>query len=189
MDDNFSKTLLADLATRMESAASVFKHHLNGLRTGRASPELLDAVRAHAYGSAMPLNQLATISIPEPRVLRLDVWDITVVGAVEKAIRDSNLGLNPQTEGVVIRLRMPDMTEERRKELVKAVSKYAEEARVAVRHVRRDGLDALKKAEKDKKMSEDTRLLGENEVQKLTDSHVKKIDEVCAEKEIELMKV
>jgi ribosome recycling factor len=189
MDDSFSKALLADLSSRMETATGVFKQHLNGLRTGRASPELLDSLRAQAYGSHMPLNQLATISVPEPRMLRLDVWDATVVGAVEKTIRDSNLGLNPQTDGVVIRLRMPDMTEERRKELVKAVSKYAEEARVAVRHVRRDGLDALKKAEKEKKMSEDVRLTGENEVQKLTDSYVKKIDEICAEKEVELMKV
>ncbi len=189
MNDSFSKTLLADLAAGMEKATDAFKQHLNGLRTGRASPDVLDSLRAQAYGSSMPLNQLATISVPEPRVLRLDVWDVTVVGAVEKAIRDSSLGLNPQTDGVVIRLRMPDTTEERRKELVKTVNKYAEEARVAVRHVRRDGLDSLKKAEKDKKMSEDARLVGDNEVQKLTDSYVKKIDDICEAKEKELMTV
>jgi ribosome recycling factor len=186
MDGDFSKVLISDLSTRMESALGIFKQHLNGLRTGRASTDLLEPIRAHAYGSMMPLNQIATISAPEPRVLRLDIWDGSLVSAVEKAIRDSNLGLSPQTEGVVIRLRMPDMTEERRKEFVKAVGKYGEEARIAVRHIRRDGLDSLKK---DKKLSEDLRISLEADVQKLTDSFVKKIDEMCIVKEKELMTV
>ena len=138
---------LSDVKRRMQGAISALKHDLGSLRTGRASPSLLDPITVDAYGSAMPMSQVATVSVPEPRLLSVQVWDRSMVAAVEKAIRDSDLGLNPQTEGQTIRLRIPEMTEQRRKEMVKVAHKYAEEARVAVRHVRRDGLDLLKKLE------------------------------------------
>ena len=139
---------IGDLKRRMQGAIQSLKHELGGLRTGRASPSMLDPVQVDAYGSHMPLNQVATISVPEPRLLSVQVWDRSMVKAVEKAIVDSNLGLSPATEGQVLRLRIPELNEERRKELVKVAYKYAEAAKVAARHVRRDGLDTLKKLEK-----------------------------------------
>ena len=144
-----------EVKRRMQGAVASLKHELGGLRTGRASASMLDPVQVEAYGSHMPLNQLATVSVPEPRLLSVQVWDRSMVHAVEKAIVDSNLGLSPATEGQVLRLRIPELNEERRKELVKVAHKYAEAARVAVRHVRRDGLDVLKKLEKDHKISQD----------------------------------
>jgi ribosome recycling factor len=180
---------LNELKRRMQGALQVLKQELGGLRTNRASSALLEHVQAEAYGSHMPLNQLATVTVPEPRLLSIQVWDKTMVKAVEKAIVAANLGLSPSTEGQVIRLRLPELNEERRKELVKIAHKYAEAAKVAVRHVRRDGLEVLKKMEKDKKISEDdhTRLSGE--VQKATDQLIGEIDQSLAGKEKEIMTV
>src|SRR6187455_3842048 len=155
-----------ELKRRMQGATQSLKHELGGLRTGRASASMLDPVQVEAYGSHMPLNQLATVSVPEPRMISVQVWDKSMVHAVEKAIVDSNLGLSPATEGTVIRLRIPELNQERRKELVKVAHKYAEAARVAVRHVRRDGLDVIKKLEKDNKISEDDQTRFSGDVQK-----------------------
>src|SRR6476469_4143582 len=146
---------LAELKRRMHGAVGVLRQELGGLRTGRASTSLLEPVQVDAYGSHMPLNQLATVSVPEPRLITVQVWDKSTVSAVERAIINSNLGLNPATEGQVLRIRIPELNEERRKELVKVAHKYAEEARVAARHVRRDGLDLLKKLAKDGHMSKE----------------------------------
>src|SRR5919205_4523 len=167
---------LADVKRRMQGAINAFKHDLGSLRTGRASPTLLDPIQVEAYGAMMPISQVATVSVPESRLLSVQVWDRSMVHAVEKAIRDSDLGLNPLTEGQVIRLRIPEMNEQRRKEMVKVAHKYAEEARVAVRHVRRDGLDLLKKLEKDGAMAEDEERRHEQEVQKATDQAIAEVD-------------
>ncbi|MBF9232530.1 ribosome recycling factor [Microvirga alba] len=180
---------LADVKRRMQGAINAFKHDLGSLRTGRASPGLLDPLQIDAYGSLMPISQVATVSVPEPRLLSVQVWDRSMVAAVEKAIRESDLGLNPQTEGQVIRLRIPEMNEQRRKEMVKVSHKYAEEARVAVRHVRRDGLDLLKKLEKDHAISEDDSKRHGDQVQKATDQFVAEIDSLVAAKEKEIMQV
>ncbi|TVR10764.1 MAG: ribosome recycling factor [Salinarimonadaceae bacterium] len=180
---------LDDLKRRMQGAVSSLKNDLGGLRTGRASTALLDPIQVDAYGAAMPINQVATVSVPEPRLLSVQVWDRGLVGAVEKAIRESDLGLNPQTEGQVIRLRIPEMNEQRRKEMVKVANKYAEDARIAVRHVRRDGLDTLKKLEKDGLMGQDDEKRQADLVQKVTDEHVAEIDSVVAAKEKEIMQV
>src|SRR5437868_9178863 len=165
-----------DLKRRMQGAIAALKQELSGLRTGRASPTLLDPVQVEAYGSHMPLNQLATISVPEPRLLSVQVWDRSMVHAVEKAIAASNLGLTPSTEGQVLRLRIPELNEERRRDLVKVAHKYAEGARVAIRHVRRDGLDVLKKLEKDHKISEDDGKRSSEQIQKATDGAIADID-------------
>lgn len=180
---------LADMQRRMQGAIASLKHEFGGLRTGRASASLLDPVNVVAYGSSMPLNQVATVSVPEPRMISVQVWDKGMVSAVDKAIRDSNLGLSPTVEGQVLRIRIPELNEQRRKELVKVAHRYAEEARVAVRHVRRDGLDALKKALKDKAISEDDEKRHEAEVQKATDKSVADIDQALAAKEKEIMQV
>lgn len=178
-----------DLKRRMQGAIASLRHDLGSLRTGRASPSLVDPINVDAYGQSLPMNQVATVSVPEPRLLSVQVWDKGMVQAVEKAIRESDLGLNPQTEGQVIRLRIPEMNEQRRKEMVKVAHKYAEEARVAVRHVRRDGLDTLKKLLKDSHVSEDDEKRQSAEVQKLTDAHVAEVDEVVSTKEKEIMQV
>jgi ribosome recycling factor len=180
---------LNDLKRRMQGGVQSFRHDLGSLRTGRASANLLDPVQVDAYGSLMPLNQLATVSAPEPRLLTVQVWDRSMVSAVEKAIRDSNLGLNPATEGQVLRIRIPELNEQRRKEMVKVAHKYAEEARVAVRHVRRDGLDLLKKLEKDGHVSKDDLDRQSEQVQKATDQHIQEIDQALAAKEKEIMQV
>jgi len=180
---------LNELKRRMQGALQVFKQELGGLRTGRASLHLLDPVQVDAYGQKMPLNQLATISVPQPRMLSVQVWDRAMVGAVEKAIIAANLGLNPTTEGQVLYLRIPELNEERRKELVKIAHKYAENARIAVRHVRRDGMEALKKLEKDHKISQDEHKRMDAEVQKATDQMIKEIDQALAVKEKEIMTV
>ena len=178
-----------DLKRRMQGAIASLKTELSGLRTGRASTALLDHVQVEAYGSHMPLNQLATISVPEPRALSVQVWDRSMVHAVEKAISAANLGLTPSTEGQMLKLRIPELNEERRKELVKVAHKYAEAARVAVRHVRRDGLDHLKKMEKEHKISEDDEKRQAGEVQKATDSTIAEIEKMLAGKEKEIMTV
>jgi ribosome recycling factor len=180
---------IGDLKRRMQGATQSLKHELGGLRTGRASPSMLDPVQVDAYGSHMPLNQVATISVPEPRLLSVQVWDKSMVKAVEKAIVDSNLGLSPATEGQVLRLRIPELNEERRKELVKVAHKYAEAAKVAVRHVRRDGLDTLKKLEKTHEISEDDEKRLANDVQKATDGEISEIDQLLAGKEKEILTV
>jgi len=180
---------LAELKRRMQGALTVLRQELAGLRTGRASPHLLDPVQVEAYGTHMPLNQVATIGVPEPRLITVQVWDKSLVHAVEKAIVNANLGLSPATEGQVLRLRIPELNTERRKELVKLAHKYAENARVAVRHVRRDGLDVLKKLEKDHKISEDDHKHEGDLVQKATDQAIGEIDQALAAKEKEIMTV
>ena len=180
---------LAELKRRMQGAIGVLRQELAGLRTGRASASLLDPVQVEAYGGRMPLNQLATISVPEPRLLTVQVWDKTMVGAVERAIINANLGLNPATEGQVLRIRIPELNEERRRELVKVAHRYAEAARVAVRHVRREGLDVLKKLEKDHKISEDDHDRDADQVQKATDQAIAEIDHALATKEKEILTV
>jgi ribosome recycling factor len=180
---------LAELKRRMQAAHASLKHELGGLRTGRASASLLEPVHVEAYGQRMPLAQVATISVPEPRALSVSVWDKSMVHAVDKAIRDSNLGLSPTVEGTTLRIRIPELNEQRRKEMVKIAHKYAEDARVAVRHVRRDGLDVLKKLLKDHAISEDDEKHQEAEVQKTTDIAIKDIDTSLATKEKEIMQV
>src|SRR6266513_376920 len=184
--DNFD---LNEVKRRMQGATQSHKHELGGLRTGRASTALLDHVQVEAYGSHMPLNQLATISVPEPRLLNVQVWDRSMVHAVEKAISAANLGLTPSTEGQVLRLRIPELNEERRKELAKVAHKYVEAARVAVRHVRRDGLDLLKKLEKDHKISEDDGKRSSEQVQKATDEMIAEVDKMLATEEKEILTV
>ena len=177
----------ADLERRMKGAVEALRHDLGGLRTGRANTTLLEPVTVTVYGSQMPLNQVATISAPEPRMLTVQVWDKTNIGPVEKAIRSAGLGLNPINDGNTLRLPIPDLTEDRRKELAKLAHTYAEKARVAVRNVRRDGIDTLKIDESKKDISEDDRKRGETEVQKLTDELIKAVDDVAAHKEQEIM--
>ena len=178
-----------ELKRRMHGAVEALKHDFGGLRTGRAAVSLLEPIHVDAYGASMPLAQVASISVPESRLLQISVWDRGLVIAVEKAIRASNLGLNPQTEGQVIRLRMPDLTQDRRKELVKVAHQYAEKARVAARNVRRDGMDQLKALEKEHMMSEDEHKKKADEVQKMTDETIKEIDAALKGKEAEIMQV
>jgi ribosome recycling factor len=178
-----------ELKRRMQGAVQVLKQELGGLRTGRASPSLLDPIHVEAYGQNMPLNQLATVSVPEARLLAVQVWDKSMVHAVEKAIMAANLGLNPSSEGQLIRLRIPELNEERRKELVKVAHKYAEAARVAVRHVRRDGLDVIKKLEKDHKISKDDHDRQSSDIQKATDQTIAEIDKMLTGKEKEILTV
>lgn len=180
---------IPDLKRRMQGAVAALKHELGGLRTGRASASLVEPVHVDAYGQSMPLNQVATISVPEPRMIAVQVWDKALVNAVDKAIRNANLGLSPTTEGQILRIRIPELNEQRRKEMAKIAHKYAEEARVAVRHIRRDGLDALKKQLKDKLISEDDEKRHESEVQKITDQFISEVDDALASKEKEIMQV
>ena len=179
----------ADIERRMNGAVESLKSDLSGLRTGRANTSLLDPVVVEVYGAMMPLNQVATVSAPEPRMLSVQVWDKANVTAVEKGIAKSNLGLNPMIDGQNVRLPMPDLTQERRKELSKLAAKYAEAARVAVRNVRRDGNDLLKKLEKDHKIGQDEQHTKSDELQKLTDAHIKTIDSALHAKEQEIMQV
>lgn len=176
-----------DIDRRMDGAVEALKHDLAGLRTGRANVSLLDPIHVEVYGANMPLNQVATVSAPEPRLLSVQVWDKSNVTPVEKAIRSAGLGINPITDGQNIRLPIPDMTEERRKELVKIAHQYAEKAKIAVRNVRRDGMEALKAGEKKGEFGEDERKRHENDVQKMTDSHTAAIDAALAGKEKEIL--
>ena len=186
MADTYNKD---EMNRRMNGAVGTLKSEFAGLRTGRASPALLDPVHVDAYGQQMPINQVGTISTPEPRLLTVQVWDKGLAKAVDKAIRDAGLGLNPQMDGQLLRIPIPELNEERRKELAKLASKYAEQARVAVRNVRRDGMEVLKKLEKDHKIGQDEHHKLGDELQKLTDAHIKEIDQVLHGKEQEIMQV
>ncbi len=177
----------ADLERRMKGAVESLRGDLQGLRTGRANVHLLDPIQVDVYGANMPLNQVGTVSAPEPRMLSIQVWDKTNVAAVERAVRNSGLGLNPVTDGQNVRLPIPDLTEERRKELAKLAGQYSEKAKVAIRNVRRDGMDALKADENKKEISEDERKRLETEVQKLTDKMTAELDELSSAKEKEIL--
>lgn len=178
-----------DIKRRMHGAVEVFKQELAGLRTGRASTALLEPIMVEAYGSQMPLSQVGTVSVLDPRMLSVQVWDASLAGAVERAIRDGGLGLNPAAEGQVIRVPLPELNQERRAELTKVAGKYAEQTRVAVRNVRRDAMDVLKHQEKDGEISQDEHHALGAEVQKLTDATIKEIDDLLASKEAEIMQV
>ena len=178
-----------DLKRRMDGALEALKRDFGGLRTGRASTTLLENVQVDAYGAAMPINQVASVSVPESRLLTVQVWDNGNIKAVEKAIMDSGLGLNPQTEGNLIRVPIPELSEERREEMTKVAAKYAEQARIAVRNVRRDGMDSLKKLEKDGEISQDEHRARGDDIQQMTDKHITIIDKLLESKEQEIMQV
>lgn len=178
-----------ELKRRMDGAINALQHDLSGLRTGRASASLLDPITVDAYGTQTPLNQLANVSIPEPRMLSVSVWDKSMVGKVERAIRDSHLGLNPITDGTTLRIPLPELNEQRRKELVKVAHTYGENARIAARHVRRDGMETLKKMEKDGDIGQDDSRQMSDRVQKMTDETISEIDRTLSAKEAEIMQV
>jgi ribosome recycling factor len=180
---------LDDIERRMDGALDALSREFGGLRTGRASASLLEPLSVEAYGAQTPINQVSTISVPEARMLTVQVWDQGLVKNVEKSIRESNLGLNPQTEGNLVRVPIPDLSEERRVELTKIAGKYAEQGRVAVRNVRRVGMDQLKKSEKAGDISQDDQRLYSDEIQELTDAHIKKVDETLQTKESEILQV
>ncbi len=180
---------LNDLKRRMEGAINAFKSDIASLRTGRASANILDPVMVEAYGSRVPLNQVANITVPEPRMLGVSIWDKSMVNAVDRAIRESNLGLNPIMDGQNLRIPLPELNEERRKSLVKVAHDYTEKAKVAIRNVRRDGMDGLKKAEKDGVIGQDISRSQSEKVQKMTDDTISDIDRLLAEKEREIMHV
>jgi ribosome recycling factor len=177
-----------EIKRRMEASVDSLKHELSGLRTGRASTAMLDTITVEVYGSRMPLTQVGSISVPEPRMLTVQVWDTGSVKAVEKAIRDANLGLNPQADGNLVRVPVPELNQDRRKDLVKVAGQYAEGARVAVRNIRRDGMETLKKLKSDGMGEDENKRFGDD-VQKLTDDHIKKIDGLLADKEKDIMTV
>ncbi|MBA4204449.1 ribosome recycling factor [Pannonibacter phragmitetus] len=180
---------LKDLERRMQGALGVLKTELAGLRTGRASSSMLDAIVVNAYGQAMPINQVGTVSVPEPRMVAIQVWDKGMVSAVEKAIRESSLGLNPVIDGQLLRLPIPELNAERRQELIKVAHKYAEAAKVAIRHVRRDGMDIIKKLEKDGGISQDDARVASDDVQKLTDARIAEADSMLEKKQQEISQV
>lgn len=184
-----SDALTKDLRRRMDGALEALKKEFAGLRTGRASTNLLDPVMVEAYGSSMPLAQCGTVSAPEPRMLIVQVWDRALIKPVEKAIRDAGLGLNPQSDGQTVRVPIPDLNEERRRELVKVAAKYSEQARIAVRNVRRDGIDQLKKLEKDSTITQDDHRRLQTEIQGLTDDFIRKIDDAMTQKDKEILQV
>jgi ribosome recycling factor len=181
--------LLKDLRRRMDGAVEVLRKEFAGLRTGRASASLLEPVTVAAYGGTMPITQLANVSVPEPRMITVQVWDRAMVKAVDKAIRESGLGLNPQTEGQVIRVPIPDLNEERRRELTRVSARYSEQARVSIRNIRRDGVELLRKREKDAEISQDQQRKLQQDVQHLTDEYIKRIDEALAQKDSEILQV
>ncbi len=180
---------LKDLKRRMDGAIEALKREFAGLRTGRASTGLLEPITVDAYGAQMPMSQVGTIGVPEPRMLSVQVWDRQLVSAVDKAIRESDLGLNPVIDGQLLRIPIPALTEERRQELTKVAARYADQARVAVRNGRRDGMESLKKMEKDGEISQDEHHTRADEIQKITDEHVKLIDELLSHKDTEIMQV
>jgi len=180
---------LSDIARRMDGAQEALRKEFGGLRTGRASAALLDTVMIDAYGASMPINQVGTVSVPEPRMVTVQVWDRSLVGAVEKAVRSAGLGLNPASDGQLIRVPIPALSEERRIEMTKIAGKYAEQSRIAVRNVRRDGMEMLKRMEKTGEISEDDHHLWGDEIQRLTDEHIKGIDAALAQKEAEILQV
>ena len=181
--------LLKDLRRRMDGAIEVLRKEYGGLRTGRASASLLEPVQVAAYGNNVPLNQVASINVPEPRMITVQVWDRGLSKAVDKAIREAGLGLNPQSEGQTIRVPIPELNAERRRELTKVAAKYAEDARVAVRKVRQHGIEALRRLEKDSEISQDEQRKVQNDIQHLTDDHIKRIDETLAQKDKEILQV
>jgi ribosome recycling factor len=181
--------LLKDLRRRMDGALEVLRKEFGGLRTGRASASLLEPITVAAYGGTMPINQVANVSVPEPRMITVQVWDRAMVKAVDKAIREAGLGLNPQTEGQVIRVPIPDLNEERRRELTKVTARYAEQARVSVRNVRRDGVDLLRRREKEADISQDQQRKLQQDVQHLTDEYIERIDDALAQKDREILQV
>ena len=181
--------LKTDLTRRMDSALDTLRRDFGGLRTGRASPALLEPVKVEAYGTVVPITQVGTIGVPEPRMITVQVWDRTLVGAVERAVRDSGLGLNPGSDGQVVRVPIPQLTAERRGELAKAAGRYAEGSRVAIRGVRRDGMDQVKGFEKKGEIGEDEMKDWSDQVQKLTDGYIRRIDESLAEKDAEIRQV
>ena len=189
MDASDINSLKTDVARRMDGAVEVLHKELAGLRTGRASTSLLEPIMVDAYGTQMPLAQVGTVNVPEPRMLTVQVWDKSLVKATEKAVRDSGLGLNPAVDGQLLRIPIPPLTEERRTELTKVAGRYAEEARVAVRNVRRHAMDELKRAEKAGDISQDAHRDFGREIQDLTDKHIAKLDETLAKKESEIMQV
>jgi len=180
---------IGDIERRMDGAIDALRREFGGLRTGRASVSLLEPVTVDAYGSNMPLNQVASVSVPEPRMISVQVWDKGLAGAVERAIRDSGLGLKPMSDGQLVRVPIPPLSEERRVEITKIAGRYAEQARIAVRNVRHHGMEILKQMERDSEMSQDEHRLWSDEIQSLTDNHVTKIDEVLAQKEEEILQV
>jgi len=182
-------SLKQDLTRRMDGAVDTLKREFNGLRTGRAHPGLLEPIRVTAYGTEMPLNQVGNVAVPEARMLTVQVWDKSMVSAVEKAIRESGLGLNPMADGMTIRIPIPQLTTQRRDELAKTAHKYAEGAKVAVRGVRRDGMEQVKGLEKKKEIGEDVAKTWQDEVQKLTDQYIKRLDEALADKEKDIRQV
>ncbi len=178
-----------DLVRRMDGTVAVLRKEFAGLRTGRATPSLLDPVTVEAYGAQMPINQVATVNVPEPRMISVQVWDKSMTKAVEKAIRDAELGLNPMADGQLVRVPIPELNEERREELSRVAGKYAEQSRIAVRNVRHDGINKLKRMEKDGDLSEDDHRLWDDEVQSITDEHIEKIDSMLEVKQTEIMQV
>ena len=187
--DSEIQSIFNEMETKMGKSLDAMKHNVNGLRTGRASPSLLDAIRVEAYGNLTPLNQVGNVSAPEARLLVVQVWDKGMAKSVEKAIREADLGLNPATDGNVVRVPIPDLTEERRRELVKKAGEYCEQAKISIRNVRRDTMDTLKKLEKEKRISEDQLKNFSDKVQKITDTHTKKADDLLDEKSKEIMKI
>ena len=181
--------LLSDLRRRMDGAVDVLHKEFGGLRTGRASASLLEPIMVEAYGGTVPLNQVASVNVPEPRMITVQVWDRGVVKAVDRAIREAGLGLNPQTEGQVMRVPIPELNEERRRELTRVAARYAEQARVSVRNVRRDGIEVLRRLEKDSEISQDEQRKLQHDVQVLTDDHIKRIDETLEQKDKEILQV
>lgn len=180
---------LEDIRKRMDGAVEVLRRELGALRTGRASAAILDPVTVEAYGTRMPLNQVGTIGVPEPRMITVQVWDKGLVKAVEKAIRSADLGLNPQVDGTLIRIPLPELTEERRQDLVKVAHKYAEQARIAIRNVRRDGMERLKRMEKEGEISQDEHRHWADEIQKLTDAHIEQVNRLLEQKEKDILTV
>lgn len=189
MEQEQRKTIFSDLIKRMEGALASLNHSLNGLRTGRASVNILDPIKVDVYGSDMPISQLATVSAPDARTLNIQVWDKSVVKEIEKAILNSGLGFNPIIDGQLIRIPIPNLSEERRKELVKKAHEYSEQSKISIRNIRRDGIDVFKKLEKSKDISEDELRDATEEIQKLTDKYVKNIDDILSEKSQEIINI
>ena len=178
-----------DIRTRMDSSISSLKTEMNGIRAGRASPSMLDTIKVDVYGSKMPINQIGNITTPEPRLINIEIWDQGNVNAVEKAIRESDLGINPSIEGTLIRLPLPQLTEERKLEYIKLAKKIGEASKVAIRNIRRDGIEQFKKLEKDKEIGEDDSKKLQSDIEEITSTHVKLIDSIVSEKEVDLSKV
>ena len=184
-----SDSIKNDISTRMESSISNLKTEMNGIRAGRASPSMLDTIKVDVYGSKMPINQIGNITTPEPRLINIEIWDQGNVNVVEKAIRESDLGINPSIEGTLIRLPLPQLTEERKLEYIKLAKKIGEASKVAIRNIRRDGIEQFKKLEKDKEIGEDDSKKLQSDIEEITSTHVKLIDSIVSEKEVDLSKV